>query len=62
MLRIRPLKVEMINEDPYIVMFRDVMYDHEIDYIKKTAAPLVRIRMEITSVLISYNRSLIDTW
>ncbi|XP_031552959.1 prolyl 4-hydroxylase subunit alpha-1-like [Actinia tenebrosa] len=41
MLKLRPLKVEMINEDPYIVMLRDVMYDHEIEYIKKTAAPLL---------------------
>jgi hypothetical protein len=42
LLKIRPLKVEEINEDPYIVMLRDVLYDNEIEYIKKRAAPLVR--------------------
>lgn len=41
MLLIRPLKVEIVNHEPYIVMLRDVMYDSEIDYIKARAAPMV---------------------
>lgn len=38
-LRIGPLKLEQISHDPYIVVFHDVMYDNEIEIIKRMAKP-----------------------
>ncbi|KAK3743421.1 hypothetical protein QZH41_011539, partial [Actinostola sp. cb2023] len=41
LLVIRPLKVEVINEDPYIEMLRDVLYHSEMEYIKTKSAPML---------------------
>ncbi|EDO30487.1 predicted protein [Nematostella vectensis] len=49
MFRIRPLKVEELHSDPPIWMLRDVMYDSEIEYIKRTATPKLR-RATVTNL------------
>lgn len=41
-LKIAPLKIEQIYHDPYIVVYHDVMYDSEIEVIKKMAKPRFR--------------------
>lgn len=38
-LKIAPLKLEQMSLDPYIVVYHDVMYDNEIEVIKKIAKP-----------------------
>lgn len=38
-LLIAPFKVEEISHDPFIVVFHDVMYDNEIEVIKRMAKP-----------------------
>ncbi|CRK94746.1 CLUMA_CG008246, isoform A [Clunio marinus] len=38
-LKIGPLKIEQISHDPYIVVYHDVMYDNEIEIVKKMAKP-----------------------
>jgi prolyl 4-hydroxylase len=38
-LRLAPLKLEQVSHDPYIVVYHDVMYDREIEVIKKIAKP-----------------------
>lgn len=38
-LKIAPLKLEQIYTDPYIVVYHDVMYDSEIEVIKRLAKP-----------------------
>lgn len=40
-LKIAPLKLEEAYLKPYIVIYHDVMYDDEIDLIKKMAKPRV---------------------
>ncbi len=40
-LKIAPLKLEEAYLDPYIVVYHDVMYDNEIETIKKLAKPKV---------------------
>ena len=40
-LKIAPLKIEEANLNPYIVVFHDIMYDSEIELIKKLAKPRV---------------------
>jgi len=39
---IRPLKEEMVNIDPKVVIFHDVITDSEIAKIKELATPMVR--------------------
>lgn len=41
-LKIGPLKAEKIYNDPYIVVYHDVMYDSEIEIIKRMAKPRFR--------------------
>lgn len=41
-LRLMPLKEEEAYLEPRIILYRDVMYDSEIDLIKKMAQPRVR--------------------
>lgn len=41
-LKIGPFRVEEAYLDPYIVIFHDVMYDSEIEIIKKLAKPKVK--------------------
>lgn len=55
-LKIAPLKLEEAHLKPYIVVYHDVMYDSEIDVIKKMAKPRVRAtlfsnRFEIVTLL-----------
>ncbi|CAD7090460.1 unnamed protein product [Hermetia illucens] len=38
-LKLAPFKVEEANLDPYIVIFHEVIHDHEIEYVKKSAKP-----------------------
>lgn len=38
-LKLAPLKLEQISHDPYIVVYHDVMYDNEIEIIKRIAKP-----------------------
>ncbi|KAJ6630486.1 Prolyl 4-hydroxylase subunit alpha-2 [Pseudolycoriella hygida] len=38
-LKIAPLKLEEANLEPYIVVYHDVMFDSEIDFIKELAKP-----------------------
>lgn len=38
-LKIAPLKLEQISLDPYIVQYHEVMYDSEIEVIKRMAKP-----------------------
>lgn len=40
-LKIAPFKIEEAFHDPYIVIFHDVMYDAEIDFVKQMAKPRV---------------------
>lgn len=40
-LKIAPFKIEEANLDPYIIVFHEVLYDHEIDVIKTLAKPRV---------------------
>lgn len=40
-LKIAPLKLEEAHLKPYIVVFHDVMYDNEMEYIKESAKPRV---------------------
>lgn len=40
-LKIAPLKLEEAYLKPYIVIYHDVMYDDEIDLVKKMAKPRV---------------------
>lgn len=40
-LKIAPLKLEEAHTKPYIVIYHDVMYDDEIDLVKKMAKPRV---------------------
>lgn len=40
-LKIAPLKLEVANLSPYIVLYHDVMYDNEIELIKQMAKPRV---------------------
>ena len=47
---IRPLKEEMVNVDPKVVIFHDVITDSEIAKIKEIATPMVR------TLTIEYNR------
>lgn len=44
-LKIAPLKLEEAHLKPYIVIYHDVMYEAEIDLIKKMAKPRVGRRM-----------------
>lgn len=41
-LKIAPLKLEQYSFDPYIVVYHDVMYDSEIEVIKRLAKPRFR--------------------
>lgn len=36
-LKIAPIKMEVVNLEPYIVVFHDVLYDREIEEIKQVA-------------------------
>lgn len=38
-LTIAPLKQELVSHDPFIVIYHDVMYDNEIEIIKRIAKP-----------------------
>lgn len=38
-LKIAPLKIEQVSHDPYIVVYHDVVYDSEIEILKKMAKP-----------------------
>jgi prolyl 4-hydroxylase len=38
-LKLAPLKLEQISIDPYIVVYHEVMYDNEIEIIKRMAKP-----------------------
>lgn len=40
-LKIAPLKLEEAHLKPYIVIYHDVMYDAEIELVKKLARPRV---------------------
>lgn len=40
-LKIGPLKLEEAHLKPYLVVYHDVMYDSEIEFIKETAKPRV---------------------
>lgn len=40
-LKIAPLKLEEAYLKPYIVIYHDVMYDEETEFIKKMAKPRV---------------------
>lgn len=40
-LKIAPLKLEEAFLKPYIVIYHEVMYDDEIDFVKKMAKPRV---------------------
>lgn len=40
-LKIAPLKLEEASLKPYIVVYHDVMYDKEIEFIEQTAKPRV---------------------
>ncbi|XP_055848271.1 prolyl 4-hydroxylase subunit alpha-1-like [Episyrphus balteatus] len=41
-LRLAPFKLEEIHDDPMIVIYHDVMYDSEIELVKKMAKPRFR--------------------
>ncbi|XP_070072947.1 prolyl 4-hydroxylase subunit alpha-2-like isoform X2 [Drosophila takahashii] len=41
-LRLAPFKVEVLNEDPYVAKYYDVIYDQEISELKKITIPLMR--------------------
>lgn len=41
-LKIAPLKLEQVSLDPYIVVYHDVMYDSEIEVLKRMAKPRFR--------------------
>lgn len=41
-LKLAPLKVEEAHLNPYILIFHDVMYDNEIEFVKKLAKPRFR--------------------
>lgn len=55
-LKIAPFKIEEMNQDPYIIMFHDVMFDNEIEIIKQLAKPRVS---KIIFLYSEYFRSLI---
>ncbi|XP_022209520.2 prolyl 4-hydroxylase subunit alpha-1-like [Drosophila obscura] len=38
-LRLAPLKVEPLNRDPYVAIYHDVIYDSEIEELKRHALP-----------------------
>lgn len=40
-LKIGPMKMEEFSFNPYIVVFHDLIYDNEIDYIQDVAKPMV---------------------
>ncbi|EDW16639.2 uncharacterized protein Dmoj_GI22115 [Drosophila mojavensis] len=40
-LYLAPFKMELLSEDPYIVVFHDVIYDSEIKHLRNTAEPLL---------------------
>ena len=42
-LKIAPLKLEEAHLKPYIVIYHEVLYDAELDVIKKMAKPRVRM-------------------
>lgn len=42
-LKIGPIKLEELSLDPYIVVYHDVIYDAEIEYLKEESKPKVRL-------------------
>jgi hypothetical protein len=41
--RLGPFKIEEMSEDPFILMFHDIIYDHEADSLKEAAADNLKI-------------------
>lgn len=46
-LKIGPMKVEEFSLNPYIVVYHDLIYDDEIDYIKDAAKPKVKTNKKL---------------
>lgn len=47
-LKIAPLKLEEAYLKPYIVIYHEVIYDEEIEFVKKMAKPRVGYRLRLS--------------
>lgn len=48
--RIAPMKVEEVSQDPYIVIFKNMVSDAEIEQIKEFARPRVCSRIQMKKI------------
>lgn len=63
-LTIAPLKLEEASLNPYIVVYHDVIYDDEIELIKRMAKPRVSIEQKhkLISILKQCNNRVLFLW